>query len=664
VVRRHSLVRYLLAVAVVALTMGPGLRASAADTLGIVGTWTGTLHAGSVSLRLVLHVTSDAAGKLQVALDSVDQNAMGLPGSNVALEGSSFKFDIPSVHGSYAGTLSADGNSLSGTWTQSGSLPLDFVRGKAEVLPTPEPTPTPMPARPPVGLLELKPILDQELAPAVKDGLLSPRSGGGLVIGVLSHGERRIFSYGAAHPDSIFEIGSITKTFTGMILAQMTVQKKVTLDEPIRALLPPDFVGKQTGPEITLLDIATQHSGLPRMPDNFFPENPLNPYADYDAKQLSEFMTRQGLAKPDKPKFLYSNLGFGLLGYALSQRAGVPYPQLLHDEIAGPLHLQDTVINLSPAQRKRLIQGYNGSFDKAEPWDLGALEGAGAIRSTASEMLTYLDANLHPDKYAAGAAPGSPAATWPAAIAIDHEPRAEAGEVGKGDKIALAWFIIAKTGSYLHSGGTGGYGSYSVFNPGHDYAMIVLYNRDNDFPRFVDRVGENISELLLGEPATPPPFMSDADRRALAHPVFDDSSIEGSYRCTVTALSLPAKSEDKFNAVSSGQIHAVADGKGRLTAGTWEHQIVASNSNFTCKMKLVSGRYSLKSDGTGTQDVQWQLMKDASPRPCMIYFSAAAMKVHTQTQMITMDKAGRMFYTTTLSPAAELSGACEREATK
>jgi len=658
---RQSFARNLLAIFLITTAIP---TASAADAPGLVGTWSGTLHAGSATLRLVLHVTSDPAGKLQVALDSIDQHVMGLAGSNAIVQGNSFKFEVTSVHGSYAGTLSADGNKLSGTWTQNGSLPLDFERTKAEAAPTPEATPTPMPARSPVALRDLKPILDLELAPALTDGLLSKRSGGGLVIGVLSHGERRIFSYGTAHPDSVFEIGSISKTFTGLILAQMTVQKKVTLDEPILALLPPGFVGKQGGPVITLLDIATQHSGLPRMPDNFSPENQKNPYADYDPKQLSEFMTKQGLVKPAAPKFLYSNLGFGLLGYALSQRAGVSYPGLLRDQITGPLHLQDTVINLSPAQRKRLIQGYNAEFDPAEPWDFDAIAGAGAIRSTAADMLTYLDANLHPDKYAAGAAPRSPAATLPAAIAIDHEPRAEVDSAAQATRIALAWFIVAKTGSYTHSGGTGGYGTYAVFNPGHDYAVIALYNRDNNFPRFVDRVGENISELLLGEPATPPPFTSDADRRALAHPVFDDSSIDGSYRCVVSALSLPGKLDGKFNAVSSGDIHAVADGKGKLTQGTWEYKIVAPNLDITCKMKLVSGSYSVKPDGTGTQEVQWVLTKPDSPRVCLSYFSASAMKVHTQTQMITMDKAGRMFYTTTLSPAAALNGACERETAK
>ena len=657
---RRSLVRNVLAILLVSFSLR---TASAANTLRIVGTWTGTLHAGSADLRIVLNVTSDAAGKLQVTLDSVDQSAMGLQGSNVILQGNSFKFEIPSVQGSYAGTLGADGNTLNGTWSQRGPLPLNFLRTKPEAVPTPEATPTPMPAQPPVALKDLKPILDRELAPAVQDGLLGNRSGGGLVIGVLSHGERRIFSYGTAHPDSIFEIGSISKTFTGLILAQMIVQKKVTLDEPIRALLPPDFAGKQNGPEITLLDIATHHSGLPRMPDNLRSEDP-DIHHSYDPKQLSDFLTKQGLAKPAAPKFQYSNLGFGLLGFALAQRAGVPYPELLHDQITGPLRLPDTAIDLSPAQRKRFIQGYDEQFYKAEPIDLGTIAGAGAIRSTASDMLTYLDANMHPDKYAAGAASGSPAATLPAAIAIDHEPRADAPEIVKGGRIALAWFIDPKNDSYAHGGGTGGYGSFAVFNPDHDYAVIALYNRAGAAPRFVDRVGANLNELLLGEPATPPPFMNGADRRALKHPVFDDSSIDGSYHCLASAFSLPGKWSDKFDAVSSGEIHVVADGKGKLTQGTWEHKIVAPNLNVACKMKLVSGKYSVMSDGTGTQDVQWQLLRENSPPVCLTYFSAAAMKVHTQTQMITMDKAGRMFYTTTLGPTAVLNGACEHDSAK
>jgi serine-type D-Ala-D-Ala carboxypeptidase/endopeptidase len=81
----------------------------------------------------------------------------------------------------------------------------------------------------------------------------------------------------------------------------------------VRGLLPAGFAGQPSAHEITLLDLATQHSGLPRMPDNLKPKNPFNPYADYDAPQLGEFLSKHGLAKPVQTQFLYSNLGFALL---------------------------------------------------------------------------------------------------------------------------------------------------------------------------------------------------------------------------------------------------------------------------------------------------------------------------------------------------------------
>ena len=492
----------------------------------VVGNWSGALQVDGGLLRLALHVSTDTAGKLSVTLDSLDQNAMGLQGSNAVLKGDSFSFEIPSVSGTYTGTLDGDGKNIRGTWSQGVPLPLVFTRQNGGPVPTAMPTPTPAPAMPPVALDNLKPVLDRELAPVLDHGLLSKASGGGLVIGLMDRGQRRIFAYGTAKQDSIFEIGSITKTFTGLVLAQMVVQKKVALDTPIRTLLPAGVVAKPKGTEITLVDLATQHSGLPRMPDNLKPQNPLNPYVDYHAAQLQEFIAKHGAAKPADAAFLYSNLGFGLLGYGLSLRAGVPYAQLVSTEITGPLHMSDTGVTLSPEQ-SRLIQGYDYNFDPTPAWDLDAFAGAGAIKSTAADMLTYLDANLHPDQYATGAAADSPAATLPAAVALDHQVRANV--TVKGDtRIALAWFFNPKTGSYFHSGGTGGYRSLAGFNPAQDRAIVVLYNRDDTdpgAPQLVERVMENIDELMTGKPSIPLDFISEEERPALVPLTFTDRSI-------------------------------------------------------------------------------------------------------------------------------------------
>jgi serine-type D-Ala-D-Ala carboxypeptidase/endopeptidase len=483
--------------------------AATAGPPGMEGIWTGTLEAGCSRLRLVLHVTADSAGKLRVSLDSVDQGAIGLRGESVAFEGNVFSFDIPSVSGHYQATVSS--NTLGGIWSQGTPLPLVFTRTTVAAAPTPVPTPI---AGRPVALQDLKRVLDQELKPVLEHGVLSKPSDGGLVVGVVDHGERRIFSYGIARSDSIFEIGSITKTFTGLILAQMVVQKQVTLNEPVRGLLPAGFAGKPSAHEITLLDLATQHSGLSRMPDNFKPRSRFNPYADYDAPQLDQFLTKHGLVKPVQTKFLYSNLGFALLGFALTEREGASYAQLVQTEITSPLNMHDTVVRLSSAQQKRLIQGYDDLFNLADPWDFGVFAGAGALKSTASDLLTYLDANLHPEKYAVGAAPGSPAANLPAAIALDHQPRAD---TPGGGKIALAWLDDRGAHYLWHNGGTGGYSSFAAFTPEKDWAVIALYNR-SDSNRFVDCVGENVLALLLGLPTKSLDFISHEEQMALQHP--------------------------------------------------------------------------------------------------------------------------------------------------
>jgi CubicO group peptidase (beta-lactamase class C family) len=307
-----------------------------------------------------------------------------------------------------------------------------------------------------------------------------------------------VFSYGVAKPDSVFEIGSITKTFTGVVLSQMVEQRSVKFDDPVRELLPPGTVAKPAGGEITLLDLATQHSGLPRMPDNFKPVDPANPYADYHAANMYEFLAKQGVAKPEKPDFLYSNFGFGLLGQALSVHAGVPYPELLKQQVLDPLDMHDTAIALSPEQQARFIAGHTADHQPAHAWDLDAFAGAGGIRSTAPDMLLYLEANLHPESVKPTSS--SPAAkTISAALTQDHELRADSFG---GQRIALAWLYDPATGNYWHNGATGGYSSYAFFNPKGDFAAVVLLNATlGDNGSYADRIGEHISERLAGKPA-------------------------------------------------------------------------------------------------------------------------------------------------------------------
>src|ERR1022692_829204 len=150
---------------------------------------------------------------------------------------------------------------------------------------------------PPVDVANMQSVLSSDLEQAFTSGALAPETSAGLTIGILRKGVRRIFAYGTAKSDSIYEIGSITKTFTGLVFAQMVEQGIVKLDEPVRLLLPVGAVATPRGVDISLLDLITQHSGLPRLPDNLKPSDPNNPYADYHAANLYQFLSGHGLGK-------------------------------------------------------------------------------------------------------------------------------------------------------------------------------------------------------------------------------------------------------------------------------------------------------------------------------------------------------------------------------
>jgi D-alanyl-D-alanine-carboxypeptidase/D-alanyl-D-alanine-endopeptidase len=470
--------------------MGAGavlVSAGWAQTPGpIDGIWLGSLTVGGQALRAQLHFDE---GTTVCVFDSVDQKSFGIPCGNVKVSGEAVSFEVPAVQGKWAGTLSANGKTLTGTFTQGGpdGLPLVLTR-QATAIAGPKVEPPKFDeAMLPVPVTELKAVIDKDLAADMASGALAPGMNGGVTIGVVQHGVRRIWSYGTAKDDSVYEIGSISKTFTATILATMVEQKKVRLDEPVRELLPPGTIAKPAGAEITLLDLSDQHSGLPRMPDNFHPADPANPYADYDAKLLYAFMAKQGVALPPNAPFGYSNLGVGLLGQALANRAGKPWPGLLHQEITGPLGMKSTGVSLTPEMQARFIQGYDGGHKPAHAWDLVALVGAGGIRSDAADMLTYLEAQLHPQKLSDK--------TLGAAIEATHVVRAD---VGGGMHIGLNWFRIDETGSYWHNGGTGGFSSYALFNPEKDYAVVVLFNRAPGEGAITDQLGQHVAQRIAG----------------------------------------------------------------------------------------------------------------------------------------------------------------------
>jgi len=327
--------------------------------------------------------------------------------------------------------------------------------------------------------------VDEIVQPAIQMGSCKA-----IAVGVLDAQGRAVFGYGAidshgTKPDgqTVFEIGSITKTFTATLLAQMVLSGEVKLDEPVKDLLPADVkVPAKDGRAITLLDLATQRSALPRLPVSFDPADWTNPYADYTPQKLYADLAMIQLAQMPGEKYEYSNLGVGLLGHALSLRAGKSYENLIVDRICTPLGMSHTRITLDAAMRAKLAPGHDWVGQEAKNWDIDALAGAGAIRSTADDMLIYLAANLNLTE----------TPLW-SAMRMTHERRAG---VDDHTDIGLAWHIARRTGTRWHDGGTGGYSSYAAFVPGRNVAVVVLSNSSNPI---VDRLGIQLVKAELGE---------------------------------------------------------------------------------------------------------------------------------------------------------------------
>ncbi|CAN0573748.1 unnamed protein product, partial [Laminaria digitata] len=246
-----------------------------------------------------------------------------------------------------------------------------------------------------------------------------------------------------------YEIGSVTKAFTGLLLAQMSESGEVTLDDEVQALLPQQVtVPSRDDQAITLEHLSTHFSGLPRLPTNLAPSDPLNPYADYDTSSLYAFLNGYTLPRVPGASFEYSNLAVGLLGHALTLRAGAPSLEALYAaRIIAPLGLEDTSITLRTEQTSRLAPPYDADGAPSKNWDLGALAGAGALRSTTADMLTLGEAYLDQPAPLANA------------MALATAPRRVAGP---GSQIGLGWFVAEVNGDVarLHDGGTGGYTTF------------------------------------------------------------------------------------------------------------------------------------------------------------------------------------------------------------
>jgi CubicO group peptidase (beta-lactamase class C family) len=292
--------------------------------------------------------------------------------------------------------------------------------------------------------------------------------GVGIAIGTIDDGKiATIFrgSTGTAAKldrDAVFEIGSVTKTFTALLLADMAGRGEVTLDQPIDALLPKGVTAPaRGGKKITLLDLATQSSGLPRLPDNLAPKDWRDPYRDYDRARMFEFLSHYTLTRDPGASYEYSNYAVGLLGELLALRAGKPYAALLRERVLDPLRMLQTAVDPTTAMAAHEAAGHDADGDPVAHWHFAAIAPAGGLRSSLGDMLRYLGAMMTLDGPLGGAA------------RVAEQPRRDAFP---GTRIGLVWNTDVKDGIVWHDGETGGFHAFVGFDAARTRGIVILAN--------------------------------------------------------------------------------------------------------------------------------------------------------------------------------------------
>jgi D-alanyl-D-alanine-carboxypeptidase/D-alanyl-D-alanine-endopeptidase len=305
----------------------------------------------------------------------------------------------------------------------------------------------------------------------------------GIVVGVVDDHGTKIVGYGKrerdkpapVNGDTLFEIGSVTKVFTTLLMQDMADHKEVKLDDPIGKYLPQSVkTPTRDGKQITLLDLATHTSGLPDAPDNFHPSDGDDPWASYTVAQMYDFLSQYALTRAIGTTYEYSNVGMGLLGHILALKAGTSYESLLVGRVCDPLQMKSTRLTLNDEMKMRLAHGHAECGVPVVNWTSNALQGDGALFSSVNDMVKFLAANM-------GKLP-SPLCT---AMKKTQQPLRDAVPFLK---LGLGWHVcsaLGVNGLVWHNGATGGYRSFIGFDPDTRRGAVVLANGASD----IDDIG-------------------------------------------------------------------------------------------------------------------------------------------------------------------------------
>ncbi|EAQ78326.1 serine hydrolase [Blastopirellula marina] len=322
----------------------------------------------------------------------------------------------------------------------------------------------------------------------------------GMSIGIIQGDKTVVRGYGKLSADdsrvpdgrTIYEIGSISKVFTGLLLADAVVEGRVSLVTPVEELLPAGFSMRRRDEvaPIRLWHLSTHTSGLPRLPDNLKAADP-NPYAEYTSENMAEFLAQYQPRKKPGENMEYSNLGTALLGMLLAADQKTDYATLLQTRIATPLQLDETQIVLSAKQQNRLASPHVDGGAPGRTWDFDVFAGAGGIRSDVDDLLKFAQAQLDPPAGKLG-------------VAIDLAWRIQQQPLDANDfAMGLGWHVAHDGSTRWHSGQTGGYHSSIFVSRKLDAAVVVLANTATGE---VDVLAEQLMRMVAGVDEKPREF--------------------------------------------------------------------------------------------------------------------------------------------------------------
>jgi serine-type D-Ala-D-Ala carboxypeptidase/endopeptidase len=303
---------------------------------------------------------------------------------------------------------------------------------------------------------------------AALDARVAGAPGTGIAVGVLDHGVQKIYAAGstgngrAVDEHTLFEIGSVTKTFTATTLAIMALRGEVRLEDPIAKYLPMGIRSpSKDGKPITLLNLAEQRSGLPRLPSNMDDVAGDDPYEGYTISDMYAFLNGYTLTRDPGATYEYSNYGIGLLGQLLANRAKTTYPQLIRRAVFDPLGMsQSTFVMTGLPDPALLAVGHDLSGAPVTTWHFQSIAPAGAIASNVDDMLKFLRCNM-------GQGPLAKACLFAQQPRVEGEPR---------HQIGLVWNVNSTNGIISHDGDTLGFHAFVAISGDRKTGVVVLSN--------------------------------------------------------------------------------------------------------------------------------------------------------------------------------------------